>query len=903
MDNGMRIDLLRPIIALLVPIALTVTCGKESTAPRVPAALVKVSGDGQSGTANTALAAPLVVKVTDASGGAMPAVSVTWTVRDSAGSDVRSSITDAAGLGQLTLTLDTLAGPYTVTATVAQLTPVVFTATCLPGPAAKLVFLVQPSSVGALSSINPAIQVGVRDAWSNIVASGSLSIQVWITAGTGTSGATLSGSNIQGSVGGVATFDQLTIDKAGAAYTLTALCAGVTAAVSAPFSVTPGSPKGLAFGPPPSSGPVDRALPAFAVRILDAAGNLVTSAQDDVSVHLSQGVGPASSTLAGATLVRASGGVATFAATSVDTIGDYSLTATAGGLDSATSQVFHVGPGAASRLSFLDQPGSVVAWDTMLAPVRVSVLDRFGNVTDSIVAVTVAIAAGTGTAGARLLGTTTRSSNGGIASFGNLRLDKAGVGYRLAASGPRLGTATSDTFRVTAAPPRLAFVGQPGTVAMGATMTPAVAVAVQDPGGTTLTDSIVSITVAIAPGTGAPGAGLAGTTTVVTDSGVARFADLHVDKIGIGYVLTATAADANGVSSDSFLVRGTALDYAAGAYHGCARAVGGQTLCFGMDNSGQLGGGRVDTGWASVAGGVSFAQIAAGYFHTCGLTGSGQAYCWGDNGLARIGDGTSVNSSVPVPVAGGHVFRQITASADHTCALEVGGEAWCWGLGGLGQLGTGDSVDVNVPVLVAGGLSFTQLTAGLRFTCGLLSGGQAYCWGVNTFGQLGDSSTTTRRVPGPVAGGLAFTRLSAGNEHACGLTTGGATACWGHNDGGQLGVGDTLSRTAPAAVASAVPFATVAAGGRHTCALTAAGVPYCWGANEVGQVGDGSTVARSRPVPVSGGLVFTLLGVAWEGACGLTTDGRIYCWGYNFFGKILSSGTSYVLVPSGLGVF
>jgi alpha-tubulin suppressor-like RCC1 family protein len=41
--------------------------------------------------------------------------------------------------------------------------------------------------------------------------------------------------------------------------------------------------------------------------------------------------------------------------------------------------------------------------------------------------------------------------------------------------------------------------------------------------------------------------------------------------------------------------------------------------------------------------------IAAGNAHACMIR-AGQAYCWGANGNGQLGNGSTINSSVPVPV-------------------------------------------------------------------------------------------------------------------------------------------------------------------------------------------------------------------------------------------------------------
>ena len=53
----------------------------------------------------------------------------------------------------------------------------------------------------------------------------------------------------------------------------------------------------------------------------------------------------------------------------------------------------------------------------------------------------------------------------------------------------------------------------------------------------------------------------------------------------------------------------------------------------------------------AVAGGLTFARVSAGFeSHSCGVTPDGRAYCWGANGFGQLGNGTVVQSLVPVAV-------------------------------------------------------------------------------------------------------------------------------------------------------------------------------------------------------------------------------------------------------------
>ena len=100
----------------------------------------------------------------------------------------------------------------------------------------------------------------------------------------------------------------------------------------------------LAFTVQPSDAAVKSSIkPPVQVTVQDAAGNLVAS--DGIDVTIALATNPSSATLGGTLTQTTTGGVATFADLTVDTLGSgYTLTATATGLTAATSSAFDVTP-------------------------------------------------------------------------------------------------------------------------------------------------------------------------------------------------------------------------------------------------------------------------------------------------------------------------------------------------------------------------------------------------------------------------------------------------------------------------------------------------------------------------------------------------------------------------------
>jgi hypothetical protein len=107
-------------------ISFSVTCTSSGGA-----ALEKVSGDAQTGAVATVLGAPLVVKVSDAFGSAVPGVAITWSLTGGGSLSETSTQTGSNGQASVTRTLGGTVGQQTTIATADGLagSPVTFTHT------------------------------------------------------------------------------------------------------------------------------------------------------------------------------------------------------------------------------------------------------------------------------------------------------------------------------------------------------------------------------------------------------------------------------------------------------------------------------------------------------------------------------------------------------------------------------------------------------------------------------------------------------------------------------------------------------------------------------------------------------------------------------------------------------
>ncbi len=342
----------------------------------------------------------------------------------------------------------------------------------------QLVFTMQPSNAVAGAAIAPAVQVTTQDPQGNTIT--SFTGDVTIALYTNSHGGTLSGRTTVPAVAGVATFNDLSIDKAGSGYTLQATSASLSTPSTA-FTISPAAAAKLAFTVQPSATQAGATItPAVRVIARDAFGNTATGFTGNVTLAIA--TNPSGGTLSGTIPVAAAAGVASFNDLSIDTPGTgYTLTATSGTLTQATSNAFNITaapPPPATHLAFGVQPSNTQVGATITPAVTVTALDASGNTVPSF---TGAISLALGNAGgATLSGNGPVNAVNGVATFANLTIDKVGTGYTLTATSGTLTQATSNAFNITAGPPppatHLAFGVQPSNTQVGVAITPAVTV-------------------------------------------------------------------------------------------------------------------------------------------------------------------------------------------------------------------------------------------------------------------------------------------------------------------------------------------------------------------------------------------------------------------------------------------
>jgi len=411
--------------------------------------------------------------------------------------------------------------------------------------AVQIAFTTEPSTAASEVAINPAIQVTFEDANGKPISSERG--VVTLSFGTNPSGATLSGTTSVAAVNGVATFSNVSIGKSGSGYALVAGATGFNGVRSVAFDIVGGTPAKVAFTQQPSDAVVGEIKPVQ-VTVQDADGNTADGFNGTVTIAI--GANPGGGTLVGTASVTAVNGIATFSNWQIDKIGTgYTLTATATGLSTgATSASFAIAK-PLGRLVFMVQPSGAEANIAFNPAIVVAIQDTLGNALSNATN-TVTLAIGTNPTGGTMAGTMSVPAVNGIATFGDVKLDKKGSGYTLTAATTLFIPATSAPFNISGPAARLAFTAQPSNANSGVTVTPPVQVMALDAQGETATGFTGAVTLAI--GTN-PGSGtLAGTTTQNAVGGFATFADLSIQQGGMGYTLVASSAGVSAVTSTAF---------------------------------------------------------------------------------------------------------------------------------------------------------------------------------------------------------------------------------------------------------------------------------------------------------------------------------------------------------------
>jgi hypothetical protein len=407
-----------------------------------------------------------------------------------------------------------------------------------------------PAPAGSITAGVPfGAIVSAEDPFGNLDPSFAGQVVLGLTDDQGV--AMLGGATTVRAKSGVATFSNLVIDRSDSSYSLQATSAGVASAGTGPFSVGAALPSQLAFVQQPPARVTAGSGFTLAVVAEDAFGNVVPTFADSVALSLGNNPGgPGTALVGGASRITSSGEVV-FTGLVLDTVAaGYTVNASSGSLNAATSNPVSVRAAAATRLAIVSLPSASVTAGTQFG-VSVGGVDPYGNV-DPTFTGSVTLALATNPASVPLAGTLTRAASQGVATFADLTLTTASNGNRLVASSPSVSSVTTAGFTVAAAPATqlVLTTSPPASVVAGAPF--GLTAAAEDSFGNVDTGFAGNVDVAI--GQNPAGDVLGGTPAAPIHLGIATFSDLTLDLVSTGDTLVLTNDRLTGVPTRSINV-------------------------------------------------------------------------------------------------------------------------------------------------------------------------------------------------------------------------------------------------------------------------------------------------------------------------------------------------------------
>ena len=388
----------------------------------------------------------------------------------------------------------------------------------------------QPTATAAGVAIAPPVAITVQSATGTPVPIPGILVTVSLgeNPGAGALGGTLTR---QTNAAGVATFPDLTVDKAAAGYRLDGTSPGLTSVLSDPFTVIAATASTAVITSTPLTGTAaaTATLGPVTLAIRDQFGNPATAPTGGITTTLSTtatGTGVFSATLNGptTTTVQIPTGSSTTSFYYGDTkAGTPTITATPTGI-TPTTQTATITAGTANTAVITSTPltGTAAATAT-LGPVTLAIRDQFGNPatapTGGITTTLTTTATGTGVFSATLNGPTTTTvqiPTGSSTTSFYYGDTKAGTPTITAT--PTGITPTTQTATITAGTANTAVITSTpltGTAAATATLGP-VTLAIRDQFGnpaTAPTGGITTTLTTTATGTGVFSATLNGPTT------------------------------------------------------------------------------------------------------------------------------------------------------------------------------------------------------------------------------------------------------------------------------------------------------------------------------------------------------------------------------------------------------
>lgn len=263
------------------------------------------------------------------------------------------------------------------------------------------------------------------------------------------------------------------------------------------------------------------------------------------------------------------------------------------------------------------------------------------------------------------------------------------------------------------------------------------------------------------------------------------------------------------VSTSGVLLGKTIKSLSSSGSTTCVIASDNNAYCWGYNFAGGVGDGTTNNITSPVAvintgvlSGKTINSISVGFYQTCAIASDNNAYCWGDNNFGTLGNGNTNSYTGPVAVQtsgalAGKTLKSLSVSSLRAaCAIASDSNAYCWGFNGYTALGNGTSTNSSVPLPVTAtgalaGKTVKSIASASSSFCVIASDSNGYCWGDNTYGGLANGTTASNsNVPVSILnsgmlGGKSLKAIGGGGSTVCSIASDDTAYCWGNTGAGQ----------------------------------------------------------------------------------------------------------------------
>lgn len=238
----------------------------------------------------------------------------------------------------------------------------------------------------------------------------------------------------------------------------------------------------------------------------------------------------------------------------------------------------------------------------------------------------------------------------------------------------------------------------------------------------------------------------------------------------------------------------------------------------------------------------AFVRLAVGS-HACGITTNHRVLCWGPNQSGQLGQGTTSvtlqNDYEPkeeVQGLDGRV-KGIAATRGSTCAVLDDGKVYCWGDNSEGELGMSNETEHSAKPVLVGIPAAKAIVGGWGHLCAITQDEGVWCWGANQELQAGVGKR--HALPNKIPLVTNVVQLALGWDSSFSLTAGGEVWFWGRDERSR-DARDVPVKT-PQRLQLDGPVSEITAGASHACALDLSDQVWCWGWGREMQLGNGKT--------------------------------------------------------------